>query len=141
MSIGKRAKARRDELGWSVEKVAKATGIGVSTLYDLERETQATTKKISALAKALGLKLEFLEYGTGPRLIRDGTREPDVAIDMNGSARLVAAEWQKLHDRNPGIAQAIAQLVDMLVAARIREERPKKPGIKPKEITVQGGPS
>lgn len=75
MGIGTKVKERRLELArldpvrYSVETTAKAAGMRPSTLYGFEREDQKTTPRLHALCKYLGLNIDWVERGIGPRLV------------------------------------------------------------------------
>ncbi|QRN55823.1 helix-turn-helix domain-containing protein [Dyella caseinilytica] len=69
MTPGDRIKERRIELGMEVAQLAKAAGIAASTLYDLERGDSQSSKKLYAIAEALGVRAAWLDTGKGPRLI------------------------------------------------------------------------
>lgn len=78
MGIGRKIKERREELEaqdpvkYSVEATAKAAGMkNASTLYGLEREDQKSTTRLHALCSYLGLNVDWVDRGVGPRLVAD----------------------------------------------------------------------
>lgn len=69
MGIGSRIRAERERQNISRTALAKAAGIGVSTLSDLELGYSSTTTALHRIAKHLGVRVEYLETGSGsPRL-------------------------------------------------------------------------
>jgi transcriptional regulator with XRE-family HTH domain len=66
-SIGTRVKRERETQGISRTEFARRTGIGYSTIAELERGGMATSTKIRLLAEALGVSIRWLETGKGPK--------------------------------------------------------------------------
>lgn len=66
MSIGARIKLARNSRGMKVADLAKRVGLAGSTIYDLERGDSTGTGKLHKFAKALDVRLEWLEHGLGP---------------------------------------------------------------------------
>lgn len=94
MTIGERIKARRIARGLSVKEIARASGLAVSTLYDIERGDQRSTTKLHLIADALGTTPAELEHG-GPL----GPREEKAAYRARKTrSRRVARLVQRLHD-------------------------------------------
>lgn len=66
MTVGTRFKEARKAANVSVAEIARLAGMAPNTLYDLERGTQRTTKKIVSIAGILGVRAQWLESGRGP---------------------------------------------------------------------------
>lgn len=66
-TIGSRLKRERIRLGWSQAQLAKRSGVGASTIADLETNPNRATTKLSQLAKALGVNPLWLESGKGSK--------------------------------------------------------------------------
>jgi SOS-response transcriptional repressor LexA len=61
--IGERVKYAREKIGMSQTALAEAVGIRQPTISDLEKGGNQGTKKLNAIAKVLGVNLDWLEYG------------------------------------------------------------------------------
>jgi transcriptional regulator with XRE-family HTH domain len=120
MTIGERIKARRIAKGMSVKEIARASGLAVSTLYDIERGDQRSTTKLHLIADALGTTPADLEHG-GPL----GLREDKAAYRSHKTrssrlARLV----QRLHDAEdsglltPSLLGLIEDALDLALGAK-----------------------
>lgn len=75
-TIGSRLRQEREAQGIDRKAFAKATGIGYSTIAELERGGMQTSTKLRVIAEALGVSLSWLETGKGPKKIE---ALPDVA--------------------------------------------------------------
>lgn len=135
MDPGKRLKERRKELQLTVEEVARRASMGVTTVYDLERGTQKGSTKLHKIAKALGLHVEFIESGKLPRLLTDGPQIAAVREDRQVYHRLyplgeeasrVGWEFQKLLDIDPSAAAMLGEMIELLVASKVRTQRLSK---------------
>lgn len=69
MSIGKRIKEAREELGISQEELAKFVGIKQPTLSALESGKAKSTTNIASFAKKLGVNAYWLETGRGSKYL------------------------------------------------------------------------
>jgi transcriptional regulator with XRE-family HTH domain len=120
MTAGARLRERRRELGISVAQLAKSAGLRPSTLYDLERGDNRTSKQLHRLCQTLGLNINWVETGLGERLAREIARESALEITLGGeritaeSARL-AAQIERLDDITRGHVKA---MVDKLAQAQ-----------------------
>lgn len=63
MTLGKRIKAKREELKMTQSKLAELVGIRQPTLSDLEKGVNSNTTKILEIANALDVTPEWLMYG------------------------------------------------------------------------------
>lgn len=137
MTIGGRLKERRKELRLDVAEVARAVGIGASTLYDIERGDQASSTKLHLLCDFLGLNPKWVESGRGARLAKDAAGVGGVHKVAETSARYTlhgmqispeeaefGVEWGKLDEP---ARSAIRQQVYLLVADQVRRRRRKDP--------------
>jgi transcriptional regulator with XRE-family HTH domain len=68
-TLAGRAAWARERLGLTQEGLAKAVGVGQSTIGNMESGIRQQPRKINAIAKALHLHVEWLETGKGPRLL------------------------------------------------------------------------
>lgn len=66
-TVGARIRFEREAQGVSREDLAKAAGIGVSTLSDLELDRSKSTTKLHRIAERLGVRTEWLETGKSPK--------------------------------------------------------------------------
>lgn len=86
MSIGQRIKLARTEKGMSQMKLRSLTGIGQSTLSDLENNLQEGTTYAASLAAALGVSALWLAEGKGSMLpvqVKDPGALDDVVLLIN----------------------------------------------------------
>jgi len=71
-TVGDRVKARRVELGWTQEALAEKAGVSTSFLSDLENDRRgASAKNLHDIAQVLGLSLDYLMTGRGPKTAQD----------------------------------------------------------------------
>jgi transcriptional regulator with XRE-family HTH domain len=84
MAIGAKIKQRREELRLDIKEVAKAAGMGPTTLYDLERGDQKTTTRLHALCKVLGLNPDWVAYGRGQRLVQSDQKSVESPVSNTG---------------------------------------------------------
>lgn len=70
-NIGTRVRRERESQGMERRDLASKTGIGYSTLAELERGGMRTTTKLRAIAEALGVSQRWLETGKGPKVASD----------------------------------------------------------------------
>jgi DNA-binding XRE family transcriptional regulator len=72
-SLGERIKTRRQQLGWTQDRLASEAGISKGFLSDLERdERNVSAEYLQRIARALGVTLDFLvEGGTVKPLKRE----------------------------------------------------------------------
>jgi len=66
MALGKRVHQRRKELGLTQEQLAEAIGKSQSVIQSLESRDSKKSAHAEALARALGVTLEWLTTGKGP---------------------------------------------------------------------------
>lgn len=68
-TFAERLKTRRNELGFSQAQLAKKAGVSQSTIGMLEKGRRQEPRKLLAIAKALGVRAEWLESGVNPMLV------------------------------------------------------------------------
>jgi transcriptional regulator with XRE-family HTH domain len=80
MNPGTRIKARRKELRLTQEEVCAKTGMGQSTLSDLERgkTNMPTLEHLHALAEVLGVSQNWILYGTEGELRYPSKEQMDI---------------------------------------------------------------
>ncbi|ATS39282.1 MULTISPECIES: XRE family transcriptional regulator [Xanthomonas] len=66
-TIGSRVRRERELQGVERRELAAKTGVGYSTLSELERGGMQTTTKLRVIADALGVSLQWLETGKGEK--------------------------------------------------------------------------
>ncbi len=76
-SIGTRVRLEREAQGIDRKELARLTGIGYSTLSELERGGMQTSTKLRVIADALGVSLRWLETGKGPKTLKVEVPEDD----------------------------------------------------------------
>ncbi|WWW34054.1 S24 family peptidase [Stenotrophomonas rhizophila] len=76
-TIGDRVKEARAQKGISRSALALASGVGYSTISELERGGMQSSTKLRVLADALGVSLAWLETGKGS--MHSGVQEPSVS--------------------------------------------------------------
>lgn len=127
-SLGSRLRERRLQLGLTLEDVAKASGMAVGTLSDLEQGRQKGSKRLHHIAKALDLNVTYLETGEGPELLE--VKEPSPAMPPNSwpgfwpssEGAQLGAEWDKIKDES--VKRFIFNVVFGHVSAQARGETP-----------------
>ncbi len=131
MSIGRKLKVRREELGLTVKQVAERVGMAGSTLYDLEREEQQSMTKLAALCKLYGLNPDWVEFSRGVRLLTEAPTEAarkSATLTVHGMQVTpeeveVGIEWGKLDEP---ARTAVRQQIYLLVADQVRRKRAAK---------------
>jgi transcriptional regulator with XRE-family HTH domain len=93
--IGERVRARRHERGWTLDGLAKQSGVSRRMLVNVEHgTTNASIATLLRLSEALGLGLPSLvapsDGGTPVEVRRAGTRSPLWAGEHGGEAFLAA---------------------------------------------------
>ncbi|WP_257216217.1 S24 family peptidase [Stenotrophomonas sp. SbOxS2] len=76
-TIGDRVKEARARKGTSRSALSQASGVGYSTISELERGGMQSSTKLRVLADALGVSLAWLETGKGA--MHGGVQEPPVS--------------------------------------------------------------
>ncbi len=87
-SIGNRVRLEREAQGIDRKELARLTGIGYSTLSELERGGMQTSTKLRVIADALGVSLRWLETGKGPKATQ-ATPTDDDYTDVVGYSQAV----------------------------------------------------
>lgn len=67
MTIGARIRQSREALGMSRPELARASGIPYPTLAGIENTDQGSSTRLHAIAKALRVRVDWLETGKGSR--------------------------------------------------------------------------
>ena len=70
-TIGTRVRRERESQGIERRELASKTGIGYSTLSELERGGMQTTTKLRLIADVLGVSQRWLETGKGPKTLSE----------------------------------------------------------------------
>lgn len=86
-TIGSRLRQEREAQGIDRKAFAKATGIGYSTIAELERGGMQTSTKLRVIAEALGVSLGWLETGKGPKRLE---AVPDLPAEIVAPAETPA---------------------------------------------------
>lgn len=89
MTIGERIRAERESQGISRQELARAGGIAVTTLSDLELGGSKSTTALHKIAARLSVSADWLETGRGPKAAAD--RSQLVGIDVEKLAGLIEA--------------------------------------------------
>jgi phage repressor protein C with HTH and peptisase S24 domain len=71
MAIGKNIKACREYLGWTLDKLSRASGVDTGTISALENRDSVRSQYAKAIAEALGLTLDQLTDGALPNQQND----------------------------------------------------------------------
>jgi phage repressor protein C with HTH and peptisase S24 domain len=66
-TVGQRVRQVREAAGVSRKELERRTGIGYSTIAELERGGMGTSTKLRSIAEALRVNLAWLETGKGPK--------------------------------------------------------------------------
>lgn len=112
----------RDRLHMSQASLAKAAGVAQSTVGNVEAGLRRQPRQLTAIAKALGMRVEWLESGKGPRLVHDEpSRGPHRGSAPANSEPEVAPYGQLLadledllpEDRNRFVAEVHARAEQM----------------------------
>ncbi len=109
MSLGARARARREELGLTQEQLAKLVGVSQSAVWLLEADRTAKPRFIVEYAEALKTSTEYLLQGK--------KSEVPGRLDLNNGivAEIISAEGYKETGR---------PAIDLLIVGQKDEEAP-----------------
>lgn len=80
-TVGGRIRQQREAKGISRIELSKSTGVGYSTLAELERGGMQSSTKLRQIAEALGVSQKWLETGRGG--IEAPSAPPDLAHDWS----------------------------------------------------------
>jgi transcriptional regulator with XRE-family HTH domain len=90
MNLGKRIKARREELGIEQKELAaKIPGLKPSALSNLENRDSKSTSFARLIAMELRVHQKWLETGEGPKLVEEGEVAPVPEDDFKPTPREV----------------------------------------------------
>lgn len=89
VTIGDRIRAEREAQGVDRKDLAKSAGIAYSTLADLEAGRSKSTTALHKIARRLGLRIEWLEYGKGPKRAAPAPAADVEWADVQGFAQAV----------------------------------------------------
>lgn len=115
-TVGERIKARREELGWKQDDLARKAGISKSFLSDLENgKRNVGADKLLDIARALSLSLDYLMTG------KDNKKEESPARELQIPKAL--AEFAE--DEGLTFRQAIAllEMQNQIIAHRSSTKR------------------
>ncbi len=103
-TIGTRVRRERESQGIERRELASKTGIGYSTLAELERGGMQTTTKLRVIADALGVSQRWLETGKGPKHIGEGGGSPAVSAVLENETTADYVRVQQL-DGDAGMGE------------------------------------
>lgn len=132
-TMGARIRATRKEKRWTLSDLSKASGISPGSISDLEQGRQFGTTRLPDLAAALGVRVEWLQRGEGPKVgeAAIGVAEPKMLshrLPISADATRLGHEWDKLAEHDPAVASKFAELLDVIVASyRKRPRTDRKP--------------
>lgn len=66
-TLSSRLKSRREELGLTQQALARRAGVAKTTISSLEQERAKSTTRLVQIAKALGVREEWLVSGKGKK--------------------------------------------------------------------------
>lgn len=117
--IGKRVKARREELGISQTVLAKRIGVSGPSLSQLESGKIKRSRRMSKLAAVLKVSPEWLEgSGEGKPAAQAGAAKPNGAsssVKANGGARSAVAAKVSGSARGGTVSPKIMRLAESLL--------------------------
>ena len=125
ITIGARIKSRREEINMPVTTLARAVGLAPSTVYDLMRSDSVSSTKLHLIARVLGLNIDWLETGKGPRLAGEsrhgGIKEDTVSYQpaITPTEAEIGRDWGRLHEPQRSV---VAAQIRLLLRAQNREE-------------------
>ena len=107
-TVGSRVKAEREAQGISRSALAKATGIGYSTIAELERGGMQTSTKLRVIADTLKVSLRWLETGRGPKGVQEdyapsqsaGQQRTMIRIGVRAVAIMKEGGFRQITDEN-----------------------------------------
>lgn len=144
-TIGTRIRREREAQGLSRKDLERQTGIGYSTLAELERGGMQSSTKLHVIAEALGVSVNWLETGKGAKAARPshstgldvgkladllGTveaavEEAGVRLPARVRARLVATLYADKEASAAASAQAVrAALIGILATMETTDDEP-----------------
>jgi transcriptional regulator with XRE-family HTH domain len=127
ITIGARIRSRREEIGMPVSTLARAVGLAPSTVYDLMRSDSTSSTKLHLFARTLGLSVDWLETGKGPRLAgesRATVGEPPLQPPLTAKEAQIGRDWGSLEE--PQRSVVAAQIRLLLTAQKRGRSRHKR---------------
>lgn len=116
--IGDRVRQVRMALGVERKALAHAAGMSYSGLSDLESGKAKSTTRLHLLANALGVSVDWLASGEGPKLPPGFVAEPMAGLTAEEDALL--AKWHMLDATE---RRALLGILDALVKGRAPVKR------------------
>src|SRR5687768_14784160 len=122
-TLAERMKWARDRLAWSQPELAKRARVAQGTIGNLEAGTRQRPRDLLTIAQVLGVHPQWLEDGTGPRLIGEtnGAEGSLSAADLALLAdfyELLPEERQKWRDELHGRAEYVRKIRSSPIDAR-----------------------
>lgn len=74
-TLGQRVKIARGRLGWSQETLGREIGLTQPSVLSLEKSLAKASKHTTAIARKTGVRLQWLETGSGA-MLEDGAAQP-----------------------------------------------------------------
>ncbi len=123
-TIGERVREARLAANLTQGALAKAARMAPSTLADLERNEQSTTRKLPEIARATGFRVDYLAWGQLPKRAAESADWPEVlayrtAVALGDGA--VPDEYAETH------------------RLKFRAESLRKKGLRPEALIVVYG--
>lgn len=106
-TIGERVRHEREAQGIERRALAEASGLKYSTLADLEYGQSKSSTKLHKIAAALGVRVEWLETGRGPKLSTDSSTERALVVPKAASVGEIAQGYRRI-----GLLDAVASMGD-----------------------------
>lgn len=105
-TIGTRVRRERESQGIERRDLASKTGIGYSTLSELERGGMQTTTKLRVIADALGVSQRWLETGKGPKVADEAPPASAVSAFLENETSADYVRVQQL-DGDAGMGEGL----------------------------------
>lgn len=108
-TVGERIRARRQELGWTQQELARRAGISNSFLSDLENGRRSVSaENLLEIARVLQRSLDFLMQGSG---VIEGNSDEPAEVVIPASLSAFAAEEGLSHNQTLALLAMQRQII------------------------------
>jgi len=119
-AIAVRLNQLREERGWSEREMARQLGVNANTLRPYLHDRTPKANQLARFARVLGVNLEWLATGTGPRE-RTPIESETLFLDRGLMREVIMRTWREIkQDKLRPTAEEFADLVLIRYASSIR---------------------
>jgi transcriptional regulator with XRE-family HTH domain len=99
MTLNERVRRAREHAGLSIPELARRIDISQPTLWALENTPGRGSKYIAHIAKATGVRWEWLQYGEPPMLPTEAPPEAPAEAQLTPGEKAILEAFRKAKSR------------------------------------------